>query len=97
MTEILPIIFSVALIIITAVFVAVGLQLVLVLRELKRTLTTVNSTVAEAEQKINNMTDSLQNLGGIATGLKTGVKVFETFVGWLNKKKEEKKQEIAEA
>lgn len=91
--QILPIIFAVVMVVLTIVLTVVGIQLVLVLMEFKRTLRTVNRTVQDAEAKINKVIDPLQNLGGIASGLKTGVKVFETFVSWLNKRKKDESED----
>lgn len=91
MTNILTIVFAVTMTILTIVLAVVGVQLILVLIEFKKTLRKINLTLAEAEAKIQSIVDPLQNLGGIAHGLKTGVKVFEGFVGWLNKNK---KQEL---
>lgn len=83
--ELLPIIFSVVLIILTVVVAVVGVQLFLVLLEIKRTLKKVNTTLDMAEEKFNAVVAPLQNLGGMASGLSAGFKVFESFVGWLQR------------
>lgn len=90
MTEILPIIFAVTITVLTVVLAIVGIQLILVLVEFKRTLRKINFTLEQAESKLNHVIRPLQNLGGIASGLQTGVKVFEGFVGWLDKNKKNK-------
>jgi hypothetical protein len=38
---------------------------------------------------MQQFTQPLQSLAGIAAGVKTGVKVFEGFVNFLNRKKDE--------
>lgn len=83
--EILPTIFAVVLVIITVVLSVVGIQIIFVLNELRRTLHRVNDVLDSAEQKMNMMLQPLQNLGGLANGLSSGLKVFESFVGWLNR------------
>jgi heme/copper-type cytochrome/quinol oxidase subunit 1 len=93
MPQILTIIFSAAIVILTVILAIVGVQLVLVLIQFRRTLRTVNRTMTDLENKINELLEHLQSLGGIATGVKTGVKVFETFVSWLNKKKKRKNEQ----
>lgn len=93
MTEILPIIFAVTMTVLTIVLAVVGIQLILVLREFKRTLRKINVSLEQAETKLNHIIRPLQNLGGIASGLQTGVKVFEGFVGWLNKNKKKDQEE----
>ena len=89
--EILPIVFAIALVVLSAVLTAVGIQLVLVLREMRRTLIKVNAAIDNAESKLESVVQPLQRLGGMASGLSTGVKVFEGFVGWLNREKDTKK------
>jgi uncharacterized protein YoxC len=88
MTEIVPVVFSVVLVILTVVLSVVGIQLVMVLAELRRTLQRVNNTIDIAESKLNSVVQPFQNLGGMASGLTTGFKVFESFVGWLNRNNE---------
>ena len=58
--------------------------------EVKKTLRKLNQTLDVAETKLNAIVKPLQNLGGMAAGLNTGMKVFEGFVGWLNRNKEKK-------
>ena len=88
--EILPIVFSVVLVILAIVLSVVGIQIIMVLIEVKRTLKKFNDTLEIAEAKMNAIVQPLQNLGGMASGLNTGFKVFESFVGWLNRNKENK-------
>lgn len=93
MQETLPIIFAVVIIIITIILSVVGIQMIIVLAELRRTLKKVNTTLDEAENKFNQVLAPIQSLGGMASGLQTGFKVFETFVAWItkNKDKDQKK------
>ncbi len=89
--ELLPLIFAVVLIIITVVLSIVGYQLIVVLQELKKTLIKVNTTIDTVETKFASIVEPLQRLGGAASGIKTGMRVFETFVGWINRDKSSKK------
>ncbi len=93
MTEFLPIIFTAVMLVLTIVLTVVGIQLILVLNEFKHTLRTINRVVEDADDKMNQVTQSLQSLGGIAAGLRTGVSVFETFVNWLGKRKQEQSED----
>lgn len=88
--EILPIVFSVVLVILAIVLSVVGIQIIMVLIEVRRTLKKFNDTLDSVETKMNAIVQPLQNLGGMASGLGTGFKVFESFVGWLNRNKENK-------
>ncbi|MFZ1721282.1 MAG: hypothetical protein WAU07_02140 [Microgenomates group bacterium] len=83
--EIVPIVFSVVLVVLAIVLSVVGIQVIMVLMEVKKTLTRVNSTIDMAEAKFQSFVQPLQSLGGAAAGLKTGLKVFETFVTWLKR------------
>ncbi len=87
----LPIVFTIVLVILTVVLSVVGFQLVLVLIQLKRTLEKVNSTLDTVESRIELVTAPLANFGGAAAGLQTGMKMFELFVNWLHRDKEDKK------
>jgi predicted PurR-regulated permease PerM len=89
MTEFLPVLFAIVLVVLTATLVAVGVHLILVLRSFRQALEKINSVFDETEEKIKAITEPLQNLAGIAAGVKTGVKVFESFTSFLNKKKDD--------
>lgn len=92
METILPTVLSVVAILLTIILSVVGVQIFLVLTEVKKTLHKVNTTIDQAEAKINALVTPLQNLGGLASGLQTGVKVFESFTGWLAKRKNDTKK-----
>ncbi|NCN45401.1 MAG: hypothetical protein COU63_01615 [Candidatus Pacebacteria bacterium CG10_big_fil_rev_8_21_14_0_10_36_11] len=92
MENILPTVLVVISIILTIILSVVGIQIILVLAEVKKTLNKVNTTLDQAEAKINSLISPLQNLGGLASGLQTGVKVFESFTGWLTQRRNETKK-----
>ncbi len=89
--ELIPTVFTIALVALTIVLSVVGVQMVLVLLELKKTLKKVNEALETADEKITAIIAPLQKISGVASGLGTGMKVFEAFVGWLNKDKDSKK------
>ncbi len=82
------VVLTVVLVILAVVLAVVGVQVVLVLNEIRKTLRKVNDTVDMAEEKINSVIAPIQSLGGVASNVQTGFKVFETFVGWLDRKRE---------
>lgn len=86
--ELLPTIFAVVLIVITIVLSIVGYQLIMVLQELKKTLIKINTTIDTVETKFSSVVEPLQRLGGAASGIRTGMRVFEVFVNWLNRDKD---------
>lgn len=83
--DIIPIIIAVALVILAIVLTVVGVQIIMVLYEVKRTLSKVNQTLDNVEERVQYFSRPLQQLGGIASGLKTGMRVFEHFVQFLHK------------
>lgn len=89
--DFLPIVFAVVLVVVSIVLVAVGVQLMMVLNELKQTLRKVNMTLDTVDQTVSSVVRPLHNLGGMASGLTTGFKVFETFVGWLQRNRQDAK------
>ena len=69
-----------------AVFlVIVGIQAFLVLREAKRTLNRVNAMIDMIENTALRAIVPLSNVGGFISGMKGGMKVFETFVNFLKR------------
>lgn len=93
MQDALPTLFAIALIVVTIVLSVVGVQLVLTLLELKRTLLRVNQLLDQVEDHFDNIVTPLRSLGGIASGLQTGFKVFEGFIGWLNRPRDNRDEE----
>lgn len=87
--EYLPIILTVVLVLLVVILSIVGVQMVLVLIEFRRTLRRVNMTLDTIDMTVTAVTQPLHSLGGMASGLSTGFKVFETFVTWLNRNKED--------
>lgn len=88
--DLVPTVFAIALVILTVVLSVVGVQMVLVLLELKRTLKKVNGAIETTDEKVTALLQPLQKVAGVATGVGTGVKVFEAFVNWLQRDKEDK-------
>lgn len=94
--EVVPTVFAIALGILTLVLTAVGVQMVLVLLELKRTMKKVNQALETADKKVTAIVQPLQKVAGVATGVGTGLKVLEAFVGWLQRDKKSKQSEQEE-
>jgi hypothetical protein len=88
MQDALPVILTSLLIVLSLVLTVVGVQLFMTLMEFKRTLKKVNEAVDVVENRLVSITASFQSLGGAVTGMRTGFKVFELFVSWLNRNKD---------
>ncbi|HCC84319.1 MAG TPA: hypothetical protein DEP87_01425 [Candidatus Pacebacteria bacterium] len=91
MAEILPIVLIVVLILLTIILSVVGVQIVLTLIEVRKTLTRVNGVLDEWEDKLDALSSPLKNFSGLVGGLQTGFKMFESFVGWLGQDKTDRK------
>jgi hypothetical protein len=83
----LSIVFAVVLVVLSIVVSVVGVYVVMVLSEVRRTLRKVNTTLDAAESSLQLISQPFIKFGGLASGMSTGFKVFETFVSWLQKNK----------
>lgn len=88
MEQALPVILTTVLIVLSLVLTVVGVQLFMTLMEFKKTLRRVNEAVDLVENRFVSLTAPFQSLGGAVTGMRTGFKVFELFVNWLNRNKD---------
>ena len=86
MEQMLPEIFAVVLIVLGIVVGVVGVQLLLVLIEVKKTLSRINTTVDVVEAQFRSLQGPIGNISNTFSGLKAGYKIFESFVGFLNRK-----------
>jgi len=69
-----------------AVFLIIlGVQAFLVLREVQKTLRHINQVVEVAEHTAVRALMPLQSMGDFVTGVKSGLRVFETFVHYLKR------------
>lgn len=90
--DVMQIIFVVILSIVAIVLVVVGIQLFLVLRDLRTAIRRVDAGIAQIQNKFNQVVEPLQNLGGAVAGMRAGFKMVETFAQWLHRDKDETKR-----
>lgn len=74
--------------ILTVLLVIVGVQVIMILKEVKHTLTHVNHTLDTADGIVSALSRPVNGLGDIVTGVRTGVRLTESFVSWLNRNKD---------
>lgn len=79
------IILTVVLCIFAIVLVVAGIQVILVLQEVKQTLKKVNILTETIQKATNQVITPLAGLGGTIDGLKSGLKVANAFMSWLNR------------
>ena len=89
MQQVLPLILTIMLSVLTLMMVVVGVLAIQVLLMIKKTLRHVNSTIDLAEDKLVSLVSPLRSIGGMATSIKTSMHVFESFLGWVNKSKKD--------
>ncbi len=85
--DVMQVVLTTVLVILATVLTIVGVQVILVLNEVRRTLTKINTTVDLAEAKINKIVSPFQSLGNATASLKTGFRIFESFISWLDRDK----------
>lgn len=85
MQDYISIAFMVMLGILTIVLTVVGVHLTMVLVQFRKTMKQLESALFVAEDKVSELALPLKQLGGAASGLHTGLKVFEMFVGWMHR------------
>ncbi len=85
--QVLPIVLIILMIVVTAVLIAVGIQLFLLLRETRNTVRNVDDLVVNFNEKLNMIVNPIRTLGSLAAGVAGGFKAFESFSVWLKSKK----------
>lgn len=88
----LVIVVTVVAVILSLVLLVVGVQTILVLQQVRKTLERVNHLTEIAESSLQKASLPLQNLGGMMQGVKTGFKMFEVFANFLQKQVQEPKE-----
>ncbi len=80
------VIISIIVISILGIVLAIaGIQVILVLQEVKTTLKKVNVLTETVEKATQQVVTPLMGLGGTIDGLKSGLKVASAFMNWLNR------------
>lgn len=88
----LAIILTVVAAILALVLVIVGVQVILVLQEVKRSLQRFNQMTSVIETTVTKTFAPLQQVGGMVSGLKTGFRLLETFSTFIAEKHHEQKK-----
>lgn len=81
----LVVVLTVVAAILSVVLIVVGVQTILVLQEVKRSLQRFNSMTDVIEKTVHKAFAPLQNVGGMMTGFKTGFRLLETFTTFLKR------------
>ncbi len=65
----------------------IGIQVVFILREVRRSLEKVNKMLDDAGMITESIAHPIAGIGGMLDGLKSGAKAIETFGNFLSRKK----------
>jgi hypothetical protein len=85
MTDTAQIIIVAVITILTIILAIVGIQVVFILQEIKRSLTKVNNIVDDVEGVTSKIAESTSSVSGMMVGLKTALSLLGSF----NRKKNE--------
>ena len=78
---------SVSLVVIASIVVAVGIYLLLLLHELRKTIQMLNTSLESASSNLVQFIASIQHVGSYALSFQSGLKTLETLVQWVKEKK----------
>ncbi len=82
-TQLIGIIIAISL---TALFIIIGYQIVLILQELKETITKINQILDDANRISQSVAEPVVSFSGFLTGLKDGAKLINLFTSKFEKK-----------
>lgn len=71
--------------VLTILLVIVGVQVVMILKEVKQTLSHVNHTLEVTDGIVAALSRPVSGIADIAAGVRTGLKITDSFVSWLSK------------
>jgi len=79
---------TVVISILSFILVVVGIQVILLLRHVNKTLHRLNQTIDYTQNLVHNLSNPLTDLKALGQGVKTGLHVAEHVVTWVKNKKQ---------
>lgn len=73
--------------VLSTILAIVGIQVILILKNINHTLSKANQTIDLAEAFLQNLTNPLQDLRSLGDGVKTGMHVASHIVTWVKEHK----------
>lgn len=96
MVDLSQILLVVVITVLTILLAFIGVQIIYILRELRRTIEKVNKMLDDAGMITESIAHPIAGLGGMIDGLKSGIKAIETIGNFLTRKKKKETQEPSE-
>ena len=81
----LIVVLTIAVSVVAIVMTVAGVQLIMTLHEARKTLRRVNSLAETLDTVAQHSVGSLAHLGGMMDGIKSGLKIAQSFSSWLNR------------
>ncbi len=75
----------IAVSVLSTLAIVIGIQVILLLKELKMSLSRLNSVLDTAENTLNKIAHPVAGVAGIVEGLKQSTKIIDTIAGFVNK------------
>lgn len=69
--------------VLTVLLVIVGVQVVLILKEARESLSHLNRSLRSVDNLLGNVSQSVQHLENSISGMKVGTKLVEAFATWV--------------
>lgn len=89
MTDATQVLLIIVITVLTAILSVIGIQVVNILKEFRKTIQDVNQILADAQKVSGEISNSFVEMAGVASGIKTVLGFFNLF-SRKRKKKEEK-------
>ena len=80
---------TVVISILSVVMLVVGIYVIMILRNLNKTLKKANQAIEASEFFFHNLTNPLSDLKSLGQGVRTGLSVAEHIVKWVKNKSDE--------
>jgi len=84
----------VAVSILTVVATVIGVQIILLLKEIKISLSRFNRVLDSADAMVEKITQPISSIIGLSEGIRQSTKVIEVIMGFLNRNKDSQEKLI---
>lgn len=78
--------------VLSVLLVIVGVQVIIILKEFRKTLIHFNHTLENTDELLSLVANPFRGLGDTVTGIKSGLRVAELFVSWLKENQNEQQK-----
>lgn len=76
----------IVIVLLTTMLTVIGVQIVLILKDLRKLINRTNSLIDRVEMKVSSFSNPFQNLTGVVDSFREGVRIFETVSSLINRK-----------